>query len=259
MCVCVCVCVCVFADNSGTLPALQDGEPAVQFEEGTEDDDMFSGAKDAEEYQKTQLVKKSIQELLGRRTGPRWSLPHDYIGEPHTFTHITPTHTHTHTHTAARRGSAPVELGSQQRRRILRAAVSHPPHSIHIPHVLYPPIPFTYSVLPFPIPFTYPCTTPLPFHSHILYYPSPIPFTYPFTTPSPIPFTYPCTTPTPFHSHTPVLPPFLFTYPYTTLSPIPFTSSLQKSMPERDGLGDLSEEDEPGIGSQGAWSNGQSL
>ncbi len=34
-----------------------------------------------EAYQESQAVKKSIQYNLGRRSGPRWSLPHQYIGE----------------------------------------------------------------------------------------------------------------------------------------------------------------------------------
>ena len=43
--------------------------------------DLFSGAKEMEAYQESQAVKKSIQYNLGRRSGPRWSLPHQYIGE----------------------------------------------------------------------------------------------------------------------------------------------------------------------------------
>ena len=43
--------------------------------------DLFSGAKEMEAYQESQAVKKSIQYNLGRRAGPRWSLPHQYIGE----------------------------------------------------------------------------------------------------------------------------------------------------------------------------------
>jgi len=43
--------------------------------------DLFSGAKEMEAYQESQAVKKSIQFNLGRREGPRWSLPHQYIGE----------------------------------------------------------------------------------------------------------------------------------------------------------------------------------
>ena len=50
-------------------------------EEEEEEGDLFSGAKEAEAYQQSKLVRKSIQEMLGRRAGPRWSLPHDYIGE----------------------------------------------------------------------------------------------------------------------------------------------------------------------------------
>ena len=46
-----------------------------------EEIDLFSGAKEMEAYQESLMVKKSIQFNLGRRAGPRWSLPHQYIGE----------------------------------------------------------------------------------------------------------------------------------------------------------------------------------
>ncbi len=67
-----------YAGNSGTLPSLPDTE-----DEGSKEDeeDLFSGAKDAAAYQQSLIVKKSIHEMLGRRSGPRWSLPHDYIGK----------------------------------------------------------------------------------------------------------------------------------------------------------------------------------
>jgi hypothetical protein len=53
-----------------------DGEHYVDTEE--EDGDLFSGPK--EMLEQSQAVKKSIQYNLGRRSGPRWSLPHQYIG-----------------------------------------------------------------------------------------------------------------------------------------------------------------------------------
>ncbi len=53
--------------------------------EGKEDEeedhgDLYSGAKEMEAYQESMAIKKSIQYNLGRRSGPRWSLPHQYIG-----------------------------------------------------------------------------------------------------------------------------------------------------------------------------------
>ena len=42
--------------------------------------DLFSGAKEMQAYQESQAIKKTIQYNLGRRSGPRWSLPHEYIG-----------------------------------------------------------------------------------------------------------------------------------------------------------------------------------
>ena len=42
-------------------------------------EDLFSGPK--EMLEQSQAIKKSIQYNLGRRSGPRWSLPHQYIGE----------------------------------------------------------------------------------------------------------------------------------------------------------------------------------
>ncbi len=74
----------MLTDNSGTLSSLPDIEDEGNKEE---EEDLFSGAKDAAAYQQSLIVKKSIQEMLGRRTGPRWSLPHDYIGG-HTYTFI---------------------------------------------------------------------------------------------------------------------------------------------------------------------------
>ncbi len=75
-------CVLFFAhthtDNSGTLPSTPDADDGGSKDE---EGDLFSGAKDAETYQQSLLVKKSIQEMLGRRSGPRWSVPRDYIGE----------------------------------------------------------------------------------------------------------------------------------------------------------------------------------
>ncbi len=65
-------------DNSGTLPSILDANNDDGGKDG--EGDLFSGAKDAETYQQSLIVKKSIQEMLGRRAGPRWSLPHDYIG-----------------------------------------------------------------------------------------------------------------------------------------------------------------------------------
>lgn len=61
--------------NSDTRTASEGYE-----KEGEEDEDLFSGAKEAEAYQQSKQVRKSIQEMLGRRAGPRWSLPHQYIG-----------------------------------------------------------------------------------------------------------------------------------------------------------------------------------
>ncbi len=43
-----------------------------------EDEDLFSGTK--EMFEQSEAIKKSIQYHLGRRSGPRWSLPHQYIG-----------------------------------------------------------------------------------------------------------------------------------------------------------------------------------
>ncbi len=75
-------CILFFAhahtDNSGTLPSILDADDGGSKDE---EGDLFSGAKDAETYQQSLLVKKSIQEMLGRRSGPRWSVPRDYIGE----------------------------------------------------------------------------------------------------------------------------------------------------------------------------------
>ena len=42
-----------------------------------EESDLFSGAKEMEAYKQESLaVKRDIQMNLGRRSGPRWSLPH---------------------------------------------------------------------------------------------------------------------------------------------------------------------------------------
>ena len=43
--------------------------------------DLFSGAKELEAWVQTQAVKKSIQLQLGRRSGMRWSLPPEVIGQ----------------------------------------------------------------------------------------------------------------------------------------------------------------------------------
>ena len=43
------------------------------------EEDLFSGPKEMLEV--SQAIKKSIQYNLGRRGGPRWSLPHQYIGK----------------------------------------------------------------------------------------------------------------------------------------------------------------------------------
>ena len=50
------------------------------YNEKKEEADLFSGPKEMEAYQQSQAVKKNIQYNLGRRSGPRWSLPHQYIG-----------------------------------------------------------------------------------------------------------------------------------------------------------------------------------
>ena len=58
-------------------------EPQEERESSGEggESDLFSGAKEMEAYQQSQAIKKNIQYNLGRRSGPRWSLPHQYIGE----------------------------------------------------------------------------------------------------------------------------------------------------------------------------------
>ena len=58
---------------------IEEDEENVKYEDSQED--LFSGAKEYEAYQQSRAVKKSIQFNLGRRSGPRWSLPHEYIGE----------------------------------------------------------------------------------------------------------------------------------------------------------------------------------
>ena len=48
------------------------GEEGEDFDESG---DLFSGAKEFESYKQAQSIKKKIQFNLGRRSGPRWSLP----------------------------------------------------------------------------------------------------------------------------------------------------------------------------------------
>ena len=43
--------------------------------------DLFSGAKEMEAWAESQAMKKSIQAQLGRRSGMRWSLPQEFIGQ----------------------------------------------------------------------------------------------------------------------------------------------------------------------------------
>lgn len=48
-------------------------------DEEEESEGLFSGPK--EMLEQSQAIKKTIQYNLGRRSGPRWSLPHQYIGQ----------------------------------------------------------------------------------------------------------------------------------------------------------------------------------
>ena len=50
-------------------------EVGGEEEEFDESGDLFSGAKEFESYKQVQSIKKKIQFNLGRRSGPRWSLP----------------------------------------------------------------------------------------------------------------------------------------------------------------------------------------
>jgi hypothetical protein len=63
------------------LPYENDEREEVEQEVGGEEEefdesgDLFSGAKEFESYKQVQSIKKKIQFNLGRRSGPRWSLP----------------------------------------------------------------------------------------------------------------------------------------------------------------------------------------
>ena len=50
-------------------------EVGGEGEEFDESGDLFSGAKEFESHKQAQAIKKKIQFNLGRRSGPRWSLP----------------------------------------------------------------------------------------------------------------------------------------------------------------------------------------
>lgn len=52
------------------------GEGDRDEDELEESGDLFSGAKEFESHKQVQSIKKRIQFNLGRRSGPRWSLPH---------------------------------------------------------------------------------------------------------------------------------------------------------------------------------------
>lgn len=54
-------------------------ESGYGVEEG-EGGDLFSGAKEMETWQESVAVKKAIHVQLGRRSGPRWSLPPQSLG-----------------------------------------------------------------------------------------------------------------------------------------------------------------------------------
>ena len=71
--------------SSSTLeppPYEEEEEPEVggEGEEFDESGDLFSGAKEFESYKQAQSIKKKIQFNLGRRSGPRWSLPQQQFG-----------------------------------------------------------------------------------------------------------------------------------------------------------------------------------
>ena len=53
----------------------EEQEVGGEGEEFDESGDLFSGAKEFESYKQAQSIKKKIQFNLGRRSGPRWSLP----------------------------------------------------------------------------------------------------------------------------------------------------------------------------------------
>ena len=58
----------------------RDGELDGEGEEFEESGDLFSGAKEFESFKQAQTMKKKIQFNLGLRSGPRWSLPPQYMG-----------------------------------------------------------------------------------------------------------------------------------------------------------------------------------
>ena len=73
-----------YIGSSSTLeppPYENDEREGVEQEVGGEEEefdesgDLFSGAKEFESYKQVQSIKKKIQFNLGRRSGPRWSLP----------------------------------------------------------------------------------------------------------------------------------------------------------------------------------------
>lgn len=72
------MCFCSTTETPTGDETEEDESSDSNFEESS---DLFSGAKEMEAYQQSLAVKKSIQFNLGRRSGPRWSLPHEYIGE----------------------------------------------------------------------------------------------------------------------------------------------------------------------------------
>lgn len=46
-------------------------------------DDLHAGPEEVEE----EMKRKMIQMNLGKRSGSRWSLPHQYVGESHVHVH----------------------------------------------------------------------------------------------------------------------------------------------------------------------------
>ena len=74
----------IYVGSSSTLeppPYENDEREGVEQEMGGEGEefdesgDLFSGAKEFESFKQVQSIKKKIQFNLGRRSGPRWSLP----------------------------------------------------------------------------------------------------------------------------------------------------------------------------------------
>ena len=84
----------IYVGSSSTLeppPYENDEREGVEQEVGGEGEefdesgDLFSGAKEFESFKQVQSIKKKIQFNLGRRSGPRWSLP---FGTRSCYSHV---------------------------------------------------------------------------------------------------------------------------------------------------------------------------